>query len=46
MIEPGRWFQPMHRSGRTGSDELAVLDEAQQLLGVRCDAYATRRYAE
>jgi CIC family chloride channel protein len=46
MIEPGRWFQPMNRPDRTGSDELAVLDEAQQLLGVLSEAYATRRYAE
>jgi CIC family chloride channel protein len=31
---------------RTGSDELAVLDENQQLLGLLSEAYATRRYAE
>ena len=31
---------------RTGSDELAVLDEDRGVLGVLSEAYATRRYAE
>ncbi|MFI4934265.1 MAG: chloride channel protein [Caulobacterales bacterium] len=31
---------------RTESDELAVLDEQRQVLGVLSEAYATRRYAE
>jgi CIC family chloride channel protein len=31
---------------RTGSDELAVLDETRNVLGVLSEAYATRRYAE
>lgn len=31
---------------RTESDELAVLDEKRELLGVLTEAYATRRYAE
>ena len=31
---------------RTGSDELAVLDDQQAVLGVLTEAYATRRYAE
>jgi chloride channel protein, CIC family len=31
---------------RTGSDELAVLDDTRDLLGVLSEAYATRRYAE
>ena len=38
--------QIMSLFDRTGSDELAVLDEAQQVLGVVSEAYATRRYAE
>jgi CIC family chloride channel protein len=31
---------------RTESDELAVLDDKRELLGVLTEAYATRRYAE
>jgi CIC family chloride channel protein len=31
---------------RTGSDELVVLDDGRQVLGVLTEAYATRRYAE
>jgi len=31
---------------RTGSDELAVLSENREVLGVLTEAYATRRYAE
>jgi len=31
---------------RTGSDELAVLDEDRGVLGLVSEAYATRRYAE
>ena len=49
----GDWLSPemnikqiMGVFDRTGSDELAVLDEGQQLLGVLSEAYATRRYAE
>ena len=49
----GDWLTPdmnikqiMGVFDRTGSDELAVLDEGQQLLGVLSEAYATRRYAE
>ena len=49
----GDWLTPdmnikqiMGVFDRTGSDELAVLDEAQQVLGVLSEAYATRRYAE
>ncbi len=30
----------------TESDELAVLDEAGEVLGVLSEAYATRRYAQ
>jgi CIC family chloride channel protein len=36
----------MHRFDRTGSDELAVVDENGGLLGIVSEAYATRRYAE
>ena len=36
----------MHRPGRTGSDELAVLDDDRCVLGLVSEAYATRRYAE
>ena len=49
----GDWLTPemnikqiMGVFDRTGSDELAVLDDGQQLLGVLSEAYATRRYAE
>ncbi len=49
----GDWLTPemnirqvMGVFDRTGSDELAVLDEGQQVLGVLSEAYATRRYAE
>ncbi|HEY3798404.1 MAG TPA: chloride channel protein [Caulobacteraceae bacterium] len=31
---------------RTGADELAVLDDKRELLGVLSESYATRRYAE
>ena len=31
---------------RTGADELAVLDDKRQVLGMLSEAYATRRYAE
>jgi CIC family chloride channel protein len=53
VILAGDWLTPemnikqiMSVFDRTGSDELAVLDEAQQVLGVLSEAYATRRYAE
>ncbi len=49
----GDWLTPdmnikqiMSIFDRTGSDELAVLDESQKVLGVLSEAYATRRYAE
>ena len=49
----GDWLTPdmnikqiMGIFDRTGSDELAVLDESQKVLGVLSEAYATRRYAE
>jgi CIC family chloride channel protein len=31
---------------RTGADELAVLNDKSEVLGVLSEAYATRRYAE
>ena len=31
---------------RTGADELAVLNDKHEVLGVLSEAYATRRYAE
>ena len=31
---------------RTGSDELAVLDEQREVLGMLSESHATRRYAE
>jgi len=49
----GDWLTPemnikqiMGVFDRTGSDELAVLGEDQQVLGVLSETYATRRYAE
>ena len=49
----GDWLTPdmnikqiMSIFDRTGSDELAVLDGDQKVLGVLSEAYATRRYAE
>jgi CIC family chloride channel protein len=53
MIHKGEWLTPemsikeiMSVFDRGGSDELAVLDEGRQVLGVLTEAYATRRYAE
>ncbi len=53
MINQDEWLKPdmsikeiMSIFDRTESDELAVLDEDNQVLGVLTEAYATRRYAE
>jgi CIC family chloride channel protein len=53
LINTGEWLTPamtikeiMGVFDRTESDELAVLDENRDVLGVLSEAYATRRYAE
>ena len=53
MINKDQWLRPemtikeiMGVFDHTESDELAVLDEAGDVLGVLSEAYATRRYAE
>ena len=53
MIHKDRWLTPemsikeiMGAFDSGSSDELAVLDAGQQVLGVLTEAYATRRYAE
>jgi CIC family chloride channel protein len=53
MIHQDAWLTPemsikeiMGAFDRHGSDELAVLDKDQAVLGVLTEAYATRRYAE
>jgi CIC family chloride channel protein len=53
VILTGDWLTPqmtikeiMGVFDRTGSDELAVLDEDRGVLGLVSEAYATRRYAE
>jgi len=53
MITRDQWLRPdmaikeiMGVFDHTESDELAVLDEQQGVLGVVSEAYATRRYAE
>jgi chloride channel protein, CIC family len=53
MIHKDAWLTPemsikeiMSAFDRHGSDELAVLDKDQAVLGVLSEAYATRRYAE
>jgi CIC family chloride channel protein len=53
VAQQGEWLTPemnikeiMGVFDRTESDELAVLDENRELLGVVTEAYATRRYAE
>jgi CIC family chloride channel protein len=53
MILKEAWLTPemtikeiMSVFDRTGADELAVLGEGRELLGVLSEAYATRRYAE
>jgi len=53
MILEDQWLAPemniketMSLFDRTGSDELAVLGPAREVLGVLSEAYATRRYAE
>ena len=46
-LEPAMTIKTiMHLFDRTGSDELAVVDDAGTVLGVVSEAYATRRYAE
>ena len=52
-VNADEWLSPdmsiraiMSIFDRTGSDELAVLDEGHKLLGTLSEAYATRRYAE
>jgi CIC family chloride channel protein len=52
-ILTGDWLTPemtikeiMGVFDRTGSDELAVLDDNRRVLGLVSEAYATRRYAE
>jgi CIC family chloride channel protein len=53
LINQGDWLRPemtikeiMRAFDRTESDELAVLDDRGDVLGVVSEAYATRRYAE
>lgn len=53
VINQDQWLRPemtvkeiMGLFDRTESDELVVLDENRDLLGVVSEAYATRRYAE
>jgi CIC family chloride channel protein len=53
MTGQGEWLTPqmsikeiMGVFDRTESDELAVLDDNRELLGVLTEAHATRRYAE
>ncbi len=53
MILTDEWLTPemnikevMGVFDRTGADELAVLGDGQEVLGVLSEAYATRRYAE
>ncbi|HEY5107831.1 MAG TPA: chloride channel protein [Caulobacteraceae bacterium] len=53
MINQAQWLSPemtikeiMGVFDRTESDELAVLDDRGDVLGVLSEAYATRRYAE
>lgn len=53
MINRGEWLRPdmaikeiMGVFDRTESDELAVLNDDREVLGVLSEAYATRRYAE
>jgi CIC family chloride channel protein len=53
MINQAQWLTPdmnikeiMGVFDRTESDELAVLDDRGDVLGVLSEAYATRRYAE
>jgi CIC family chloride channel protein len=53
MINQDDWLKPdmsikeiMSIFDRTESDELAVLDDDNQVLGLLTEAYATRRYAE
>jgi CIC family chloride channel protein len=53
MINRGEWLRPdmaikeiMGVFDRTESDELAVVNEDHEVLGVLSEAYATRRYAE
>jgi CIC family chloride channel protein len=53
VILAGDWLTPqmtikeiMGVFDRTGSDELAVLDDDRGVLGLVSEAYATRRYAE
>ncbi|HEY2481028.1 MAG TPA: chloride channel protein [Caulobacteraceae bacterium] len=53
MINRDQWLTPdmaikeiMGVFDRTESDELAVLNEDREVLGVVSEAYATRRYAE
>jgi chloride channel protein, CIC family len=52
-VNADEWLSPdmsiraiMSIFDRTGSDELAVLDEGHKVLGTLSEAYATRRYAE
>ena len=53
MTRQADWLTPemnikeiMNVFDRSGGDELAVLDENHEVLGVLSEAYATRRYAE
>jgi CIC family chloride channel protein len=53
MINQDEWLRPdmaikeiMGVFDRTETDELAVLDDDRDVLGVLSEAYATRRYAE
>ena len=52
-ILPDDWLAPemsikeiMGVFDRTGADELAVLDDKREVLGMLSEAHATRRYAE
>lgn len=53
LIHGEDWLRPemtikeiMHAFDRTESDELAVLDDRGDVMGILSEAYATRRYAE
>ncbi len=53
LLNQGEWLRPemsikeiMGVFDRTESDELAVLNDDREVLGVLSEAYATRRYAE
>jgi CIC family chloride channel protein len=53
LIHGEDWLRPemtikeiMHAFDRTEADELAVLDDRGDVMGILSEAYATRRYAE